>query len=71
MMITVPLIWTRFDKYRVLEAVDYRIISASALKRAFDQSRFAFAAVLHIFPGWFEWKIRGHEQRIHPHRRRA
>jgi hypothetical protein len=35
------------------------------------QSRFAFAVVLIIFPDWFELKIRGHEQGIHPHRRRA
>jgi hypothetical protein len=35
------------------------------------QSRFAFAVFLIIFPGWFELKIRGHEQGIHPHRRRA
>jgi hypothetical protein len=32
---------------------------------------FAFAVALNMFPGWFEWKIRGHEQGIHPHRRRA
>jgi hypothetical protein len=35
------------------------------------QSVFAFAAALIIFPDWIEWKIRGHEQGIHPHRRRA
>jgi hypothetical protein len=35
------------------------------------QSGFAFTGALHIFPGWFEWKIPGHEQGIHQDRRRA